>query len=162
HTDPSFWRLSRRARDQRGHGGGSAAVGGRWCASSSHPPNGRARGGDGAHRVRGGRAFGRCRAVPLRHGRATPARGRNRLPRRREGSRGQTRRRSSSIGRSSWWSGGPAKAGRHEGRHVATGSYGASAWRRTKAGSYVASAFSGTMLGKTRRVHFVGVGGIGM
>src|SRR6266436_3234447 len=41
HPGPSLWRFSGRARDQRGHGGGSAAVGSRQSASSSRPPDGR-------------------------------------------------------------------------------------------------------------------------
>ena len=55
---PSLWRLSGRARDQRGHGGGSAGAGGRRFASSSHAPDGRARCGDGPRRLRSG---GACR-----------------------------------------------------------------------------------------------------
>ena len=52
----SLWRLSGRARDQRGHGGGSAGAGGRRSASSSHAPDGRTRCGDGARRLQQARA----------------------------------------------------------------------------------------------------------
>ena len=80
----SLWRLSGRARDQRGHGGGSGGAGGRRSASSSHAPDGRTRCGDGPRRLPTGGAGGRRRTVPLRHGTAARTGGRDRLPRRRD------------------------------------------------------------------------------
>ena len=56
-TGPSLWRLSGRARDQHGHGGGSGGAGGRRSASSSHPPDGRTRCGDGPRRLPSRRGF---------------------------------------------------------------------------------------------------------
>ena len=81
----SLWRLSGRARDQRGHGGGSAAAGGRRSASASHAPDGRARCGDGAHRLPATRGF---RPTSSRSSTTWDgelgAGGRGRLPRRRD------------------------------------------------------------------------------
>ena len=47
-TGADLWRLSGRARDQRGHGGGGAAAGSRRDAPCDHPPDRRARSGAGA------------------------------------------------------------------------------------------------------------------
>ena len=51
-----LWRLSGRARDQRGHGGGSAAAGSRRLRAGHHASDRRARSGDGPRRLPRARA----------------------------------------------------------------------------------------------------------
>ena len=65
-TGPDLWRLSGRARDQRGHGGGSGAAGSLRDTPCDHPPDRRARSGSGARRVPARRARRPGRGLPLR------------------------------------------------------------------------------------------------
>ncbi len=83
-TGSSLWRLSGRARDQHGHGGGSGAAGCRHTSSGDHAPDRGAGSGDGPRRVSAGRARGPGRAVPVRDGPGDEVRRRGRLPRRRD------------------------------------------------------------------------------
>ena len=81
-SGPSLWRLSGRARDQHGHGGGSAAAGSRRTTTGDHAPDRRARSGDGPRRVPAGRARSPGRAVPVRDGPGDEVGRPRRLPRR--------------------------------------------------------------------------------
>ena len=68
-TGADLWRLSGRARDQRGHGGGSAAAGSRRATPCDHPPDRRARSGSGARpRTQRAGLRGPRRGLPLRDG----------------------------------------------------------------------------------------------